>query len=751
MAVEIGALRALLSLDSASFEKGAKRAQGATKNLQATMKSVAKVAAAAFAAVTAAALAGAQDIDKVAKASRRIGSSIAGFEALKLAAGEAGVSLSSLPDELQNINREIANIGTSGNADRALERIGLSAKDLAGIDADEKLARIADRVRELGLSSGEATAVLRDLGVRNREMVLLFQQGGGAIRAARSDVIDYGLALSGPVVASIEQANDRIGRLSLVSRVFGQQMALAVVPALGSLALAITDSLRDGGALRSAIDGIVAATRGWVSVISVVATGISNLADVIGGPVIVAVAALSAAFVILRRRMILTGIGALIVGAGVLIDFIVRLRSSTGSWGESLAAVGKVGKAVFLGVGNTAWGLLNILAGVAAAITGEFVRAFSEIAKSWDLLVNGMASAWNAIADTSFGRGLGFGRLGRSDISGTISGVADRLFDDAEASIKRGGERIKSAGAGVADAVSALRDTLKGGGGTTSDAADEARRLADELDGSGGGSGGGAEKAANAARRAAQSLADASRTDLEVYRAKVAEINELHRRFPEIVTTEVRDRALGQLRDDFVRTAESANIMGFTMRRAFVGLTTGATGLSGVLRQVVSRLQEIAANRAFDVLIGKKSGGGGLLGNLGGIFKGVSGLFGPGQTTGTGLTTSSGNLLPPSFDGGGFTGFGSRSGGIDGRGGFLATMHPNEVVTDLTKSRGGTNVVVPVQVNIQKGAERDGVTRRSGPNGQEIIDVAVSDSFGAGRQDGVVGPRFGIRPQAARR
>ena len=42
-----------------------------------------------------------------------------------------------------------------------------------------------------------------------------------------------------------------------------------------------------------------------------------------------------------------------------------------------------------------------------------------------------------------------------------------------------------------------------------------------------------------------------------------------------------------------------------------------------------------------------------------------------------------------SFEGGGYTGTGSRSGGVDGRGGFPAILHPNETVVDHTK--GGTS------------------------------------------------------------
>lgn len=46
------------------------------------------------------------------------------------------------------------------------------------------------------------------------------------------------------------------------------------------------------------------------------------------------------------------------------------------------------------------------------------------------------------------------------------------------------------------------------------------------------------------------------------------------------------------------------------------------------------------------------------------------------------------DLRPPTFAGGGFTGSGSRSGGLDNKGGFSAILHPNETIIDHAK--GGT-------------------------------------------------------------
>ncbi|QDP53948.1 MAG: putative tail length tape measure protein [Prokaryotic dsDNA virus sp.] len=42
-----------------------------------------------------------------------------------------------------------------------------------------------------------------------------------------------------------------------------------------------------------------------------------------------------------------------------------------------------------------------------------------------------------------------------------------------------------------------------------------------------------------------------------------------------------------------------------------------------------------------------------------------------------------------SYDGGGYTGNGPRSGGLDGKGGFMAMLHPRETVTDHTKGGNG--------------------------------------------------------------
>jgi len=55
------------------------------------------------------------------------------------------------------------------------------------------------------------------------------------------------------------------------------------------------------------------------------------------------------------------------------------------------------------------------------------------------------------------------------------------------------------------------------------------------------------------------------------------------------------------------------------------------------------------------------------------------------------------------FEGGGFTASGSRSGGVDNRGGMYAILHPDEQVIDLTKTREGQSHSVTVNQNFASG------------------------------------------------
>lgn len=116
------------------------------------------------------------------------------------------------------------------------------------------------------------------------------------------------------------------------------------------------------------------------------------------------------------------------------------------------------------------------------------------------------------------------------------------------------------------------------------------------------------------------------------------------------------------------------------------------------LKAAKERVQAVSANGKStmedffgSIVSGAKSGREAVIALLEQIAKvqmmnGVMKAFG--MAGGGGFSNFIGNLITPSFDGGGYTGSRPRSGGLDGKGGFLSMLHPQETVVDHSKGQG---------------------------------------------------------------
>lgn len=509
---EIGSLRVNLGLDSANFEKGARRLSSPLQKMRKNFLAVTAVATAMGASITAAALAGAKEIDGIAKSARRLDSSIGGFRALQLSASEAGVSLAGLTNDIQTMNRELASIGVSGNGARALDVLGLSIDDLEGKDADEKLATIADQVVKLGLSSGQTTAILRDLGVRNREMALLVLQGGAAIRQARKDIHEYGLEISAIDASKIEKANDQIGRLGLISQYAGQQLALSIVPALGDLAQAMTDSLKNGGALRSVLDGLVGNLDRLAIYVTTAATafGVRYVAALALSKL--ATFTFAGALVSLRRALLLSGVGVLIIGAGELALRFGRLIEVTGGWGKSLGFLGDVAAGVWEGIATSAQSLAPALGAIWQNIRASFLGMLEILTSRWSMFlgslaggirdVPGLGAAYEMLNNAA---GNAVGSMNKFNAESVRAATNSAALNKEASDLAANGwtkakEALRSLGDAVSDAnsatveqfeatdalsgvVSELADVSEGAAKSTKELSKEQKTLAGDLNG----------------------------------------------------------------------------------------------------------------------------------------------------------------------------------------------------------------------------------------------------------------------------
>jgi hypothetical protein len=141
------------------------------------------------------------------------------------------------------------------------------------------------------------------------------------------------------------------------------------------------------------------------------------------------------------------------------------------------------------------------------------------------------------------------------------------------------------------------------------------------------------------------------------------------------ISAEEYDAAVGAVEDRFEGARSAAESLRSQSVDTFAAIVTGSESASEAVSGLLSNMASMFAKAAI----------GGLVKDIG-IFDGIGGLL--------------------SFDGGGYTGDGPRSGGLDGKGGRMAVIHPQESIIDHTKgqrSRGGQS-----SLHVTVGIENDG-------------------------------------------
>lgn len=327
---QIGTLAVRIGADTSGLDRGLRQSRSnldqfgrQTRQTVNRMGQLGIAAGAAGAALFAGLVRnGLQAIDEQAKLARSIDGTIDGLRGLSEAAADAGISKQAVAQSAQILNQRLgeARRGTGAAADQ-LDRLGLSAEDLSRMDVDQRMATIADRMRDLGFDSQQTGDALRQLGIRNREMTLLMQQGGDAIRAARAEVDEFGLSISEVDARQIEAANDAMRRVTRTFEVIRNQVTIALAPILTELAGRLNDAAHEAGGFRQAsADAAETGIRAF-----------GHLADVVEG---------------LRRTFLLLGqgIATAMLGAQALV------------WETAEAIINGPGRAI-----NQLTGLLNNL------------------------------------------------------------------------------------------------------------------------------------------------------------------------------------------------------------------------------------------------------------------------------------------------------------------------------------------------------------------------------------------------------
>ncbi|KHQ51256.1 phage tail tape measure protein [Mameliella alba] len=614
MAIEIGALRALLSLDSAAFERGAKRAEASMSGLQRSLarasqklgeigrKMTTRVTLPIVGIGAAAVKSSLSTIDAQSKMAQSLGTSTASMQVLARAADRAGVSTGELEQIARQLTKRLSEAAQGGGpAAKALKRLGISAQSLEGLNMDQKIARINKAIEETVPAAERAAVATAIFG--SRAGLVAGRLDASTIEAARKEMERFGVTVSEIEADRVEEANDAISSLGLVVRGLGNQLAVALAPLLKGAAEVIANVAAGfnslGPGMKTAIAGVLAfaAAIGPVAIaLRVVTLGLSStvgLAASMGGAVLTLaghIGALIRAFGLLRLALISTGIGALVVAAGVLASWFIKLVQRTGGLGNALSLLGDIAGAVWQGMIDSAKAIPPGLKAVWARMQAGFLFALSNMATKFHDFVWRIGNAANEQGLEGLGKSLMGVAAAASEASGTLYRAGAAVSERAKASIGDAAATIKAAFEPAAQHVAKLGSLMSDAADETDQAAAAARDLDTALDGVGGEGG--------AASTAAKGL------------SKVKDEAE---------------KAAEKMKEAFDKVADR---IGDAMASAIVDGKNMGDALRGVFKQIAKDLIASGIRKLIVGLFGGLFGGGGG-GGGGGLFGGFRAEGGP--------------------------------------------------------------------------------------------------------------------------
>lgn len=219
-------------------------------------------------------------VDAQAKLARQLDGTIDGLRSVQIAGSDAGVEAGVLNKAMEKLTSRLGEaMEGTGEAAKALRMLGLDAKELADMDIDQRMATLADRMEELDLSAAEAGNALRDLGVRNGEIINLMRQGGDAIRDAKEELRGFGLSITEIDAAKIERANDAMERIGFAGEAIAQAFTVELAPTLESVANEISTQFKEAG--NDMRDGIGGAVDFGIAKFAQLLTGAASIVDFI--------------------------------------------------------------------------------------------------------------------------------------------------------------------------------------------------------------------------------------------------------------------------------------------------------------------------------------------------------------------------------------------------------------------------------------------------------------------------------------
>jgi hypothetical protein len=179
--------------------------------------------------------------DAIDKSAARIGIGVQELQQWGFAAERTGQSMETIEKATLGLSKRI-NEAAKGNAkfQKTFKDIGISAKDLEGLDPGQALELVGDAIGNIESDIEKAAIATELLGGSGAKLIPLFNEGAAGMRALRKEAEELNIGLDEEEVANAAKLTDAFGDLA------GQiKTLIAVIGAgLAPLLVSVIDSIK---------------------------------------------------------------------------------------------------------------------------------------------------------------------------------------------------------------------------------------------------------------------------------------------------------------------------------------------------------------------------------------------------------------------------------------------------------------------------------------------------------------------------
>ena len=506
--------------------------------------------------------------------------------------------------------------------------LGMTALSRSGIQFTEAQKDVVKAMVATNDIAGAQAIILKELET----------QFGGSAEAARNTL--------GGALTSLRNA---WGDLFEVTGPAANSLRLAVEGLIGTITdpRFVTAAAAIGAALFGMAELGISALNGLASVIGFMGENIDAVSGIVIAasgtllavytPAIVAATIATAGWVLslvtLKGALLATGIGALVVGAGLLIGQFLKLVRATGGFGDALATLGNLAIEVWGRIGAGASFVTNSVAAMSSKMSAFFISAIRKMAGTFVDFTWTVADGINALFGTSL-----FG----------VSAVITQELGLAEMAARRAAEGYESAANSAKEAFTAPLNSLSLLEKQTAAAEEESKKLNKTLTDTGGKKGA-AATAEKAVADYASTMKDAGKSMEEMGVAKanilISGIDSVSGAFGDWISSGFKDfKGFASSILDTFKNMLSQMIAMAVKNKIMIGLGFGGGGAAGAAQAATG-----GGGGILSSLLGGGGGGGGggaggagILGKIGGI----------GSALGTGFSSSLAGFASGGLSGG---------------------------------------------------------------------------------------------------